>query len=57
MFVTDDGAVLKEDAREMWAIILDEWEKLILSNGGDELRPIRSAKILAWVHCPNSRHA
>jgi hypothetical protein len=52
MFVTEDGTVLKEDAREMWAIILDEWEKLILSNGGDELRPIRSAKILAWCIAP-----
>ena len=24
MFVTDEGTVLKEDAREMWAIVLDE---------------------------------
>ena len=49
---------IKEDAREMWAIILGEWEKVILSNGGDELKPIRSAKILAWCIAPtNSRHA
>jgi hypothetical protein len=52
MFVTDEGTVLKEDAREMWAIILDEWEKLILSHGGEALRPIRSAKILAWCIAP-----
>ena len=54
MFVTDGGSVLKEDAREMWAIILGEWEKVILTNGGNELKPIRSAKILAWCIAPTS---
>jgi hypothetical protein len=52
MFVTENGTVLKEDAREIWAIVLDEVEKVILLNGGSELKPIRSAKMLAWCIAP-----
>ena len=52
MFVTENGTMLKEDAREIWAVVLDEVEKLILANGGAELKPIRTAKILAWCIAP-----
>ena len=48
MFVTKGGLVTKEDAREMWAIVLDEWDKLIVQATGARTKPIRMAKLLTW---------
>ena len=54
MFVTEGGQVTKEDAREMWAIVLDEWDKLIIQATGDRTKPIRLAKILTWCIAPTT---
>jgi hypothetical protein len=48
MFVTEGGQVTKEDAREMWAIVLDEWDKLIVQAIGVRTKPIRMVKMLTW---------
>ena len=52
MFVTESGTVVKEDAREIWAIVLEEWEKAIATRNGPSIKPIRLAKILAWCIAP-----
>ena len=54
MFVTESGSVTKDDAREIWAIVLEEWEKAIATLNGPQIKPIRMAKILAWCIAPTT---
>jgi hypothetical protein len=49
MFVTESSQGSREDARDIWTVVLDEVDKELIKATGDRVSAIRMSRMVAWA--------